>query len=134
MPYNFKVVSTTLGGPKSASCPVECDKTVTFCQKIGLGCFQIDTPGNIFYAHIGRFAGFSENVLQLGSQFAQLTSSKGPSWDPPNDTRLINIGFSLPDPLTRADLCTAVMGAIDELEPQPCGNCPEQISAVIKDP
>jgi len=60
-------------------------------------------PGNLFYALIGRFVGFSELTLQLGSQLAQLTGTG--TWDPPQDTAAIHLGFSLPLPLSASGLC-----------------------------
>src|SRR6476659_727865 len=98
MPYDFKSRPETLGNPTSANCPCQCPDTVTFCPSSpGSNCYRKDMPGNIFYAHLGRFVGFSENDLQLGSQIAQLSSPGGPSWDPSEDTLMIHIGFGLSD-------------------------------------
>jgi hypothetical protein len=83
-----------------------------------------DLPGNVFYAAVGRFVGFSENVLQLGSQFAQLAA--GGSWDPPEDTEMITFGFNLPQPLTRAAFCSALESAKTSFDLQHCGECQEQ--------
>jgi len=55
-------------------CPdTDCSKTITLCPgSPGINCFEKDLPGNVLYAHVGGFVGFSENALQLGSQWAQL--------------------------------------------------------------
>jgi outer membrane protein OmpA-like peptidoglycan-associated protein len=78
-------------------------------------CYESDLPGNIFYALIGRHVGFSELTLQLGSQLAELTDLPRPgrpavTWDSPEDTAAIHLGFSLGAslPLSRSSLCGAV--------------------------
>jgi outer membrane protein OmpA-like peptidoglycan-associated protein len=78
-------------------------------------CYESDLPGNIFYALIGRHVGFSELTLQLGSQLAELTDLPRPgrpavTWDSPEDTAAIHLGFSLGAslPLSRASLCGSV--------------------------
>lgn len=133
MPYDFKVDTSTMKGPKSANCPVECSGTITLCPgATGSNCFQTDLPGNLFYATIGNFVGFTENVLQLGSQFAQLTTTK--SWDPPEDTNMIRFGFGLSNPLTHSDLCTDLRLAKVSFTARVCADCTELTTAVIKDP
>jgi hypothetical protein len=92
--YDFKYDTSTMMGPKSAHCPQDCANTITLCPSTGSDCFQTDVPGNLFYAHIGKFVGWSELSLQLGSEFAQLESTK--TWDPPEDTRMISIGSHYP--------------------------------------
>ena len=84
------------------------------------------------YAHVGAFAGFSENALQLGSQWAQLQSSK--SWDPPEDTEMIHFAFNLPAPLDRAGFCSALQGAKGGFTTQPCRDCAEQATPALIDP
>lgn len=130
MKYDFKNDASTMQGPKSANCPQGCANTITLCPNTGSDCFQTDTPGNLFYAHLGRFIGWTELSLQLGSEFAQLESTK--TWDPPEDTRMISIGFSLPDPLTRASLCSTITANRASFVLVSCTNCAETTSAVIK--
>jgi len=83
------------------------DPTITLCAQ----CRENDLPGNLFFAHIGAFAGFSENSLQLGSQFAELLPTSSGGWDSPEDTAAIHLGFTLPPALTRASLCSALTAA-----------------------
>lgn len=61
-PYDFKLDASTMANPKSANCPdVNCGKTITLCPgSPGINCFEKDFPGNVLYAHVGAFAGFSE--------------------------------------------------------------------------
>ena len=101
--YDFK--NNKLSNPRSEHCPNDCNATITFCNM----CFLKDIPGNLFYAHVGGFIGWTELILQLGSQFAQLSSTK--DWDPPEDTAMISLGFKLPDPLTEKALCDALKSA-----------------------
>lgn len=128
-PYDFKVDPGTLGSPRSAHCPTrtrQCRATITLCPgSPGSNCFGKDLPGNLFYAHLGRFIGFSENTLQLGSQFAQLRSARGRGWDPPEDTAAISIGFHLPDPLTRPGFCSALQSAKARVPNPSCLDCSE---------
>jgi hypothetical protein len=130
MKYDFKNDSSTMKGPKSPHCPTGCANAITFCPSGASDCFLTDVPGNLFYAHVGKFVGWTELSLQLGSEFAQLESTK--TWDPPEDTRMISIGFALPDPLTRAGLCSAVSAARSSFVLQNCNNCPEPTSAAIR--
>jgi hypothetical protein len=134
MPYDFKVDASTMLDPKSASCPdAGCGKSITLCPgSPGLNCFGKDLPGNVFYATIGRFVGFSENALQLGSQFAQLASTK--AWDPPEDTRMISFGFNLPGSLTSATFCAELQSAKSSFPLRQCGDCKEAATASIVDP
>jgi hypothetical protein len=133
-PYDFKVDASTMLDPKSASCPdAECGRSITLCAgSAGLNCYGKDLPGNVFYATIGRFVGFSENTLQLGSQFAQLASTK--TWDPPEDTQMISFGFNLPGSLTSATFCSALQGAKSSFPLNKCGDCNEPAKAAIVDP
>jgi hypothetical protein len=125
--YDFKNDPRTLGSPTSDHCPRDCANTITLCPSTPANCFVKDVPGNLFYAHVGRFVGWTELVLQLGSQFAQLESSA--RWDPPEDTRMITFGFALPAPLTGANLCSAIASDRSVFDIQSCANCPEETTA-----
>lgn len=127
--YDFKNRSETLGNPTSDNCPSDCGNTITMCPSTASDCFVKDVPGNLFYAHVGRFVGWTELSLQLGSQFAQLDASA--TWDPPEDTRMITFGFGLPDPLTRASLCSAIQANRSVFDLQTCSNCSEEVSADV---
>ena len=127
--YDFKYDSVTMRKPKSEHCPAGCENTITLCPSSGSDCFPTDAPGNLFYAHIGKFIGWTELSLQLGSEFAQLESTR--TWDPPEDTRMISIGFALPDPLSRADFCSAITSNRTSFSLQPCNNCPEPTKASL---
>lgn len=129
MKYDFKNSARTLGNPQSAHCPVNCAGTVTLCPTTGSDCFIKDVPGNLFFAHVGRFVGWTELALQLGSEFAQLEASA--RWDPPEDTRMISFGFALPDPLTRTNLCSAINANRTVFNLQSCTNCSEGITADV---
>lgn len=127
--YDFKNDSRTMRSPTSEHCPDDCANTITLCPSTASDCFITDVPGNLFYAHIGRFVGWTELALQLGSQFAQLDSSA--AWDPPEDTRMISLGFALPDPLSRSDLCSAINANRSIFMLRDCANCDEETSASI---
>lgn len=127
--YDFKNRPETLETPISENCPVNCANTITLCPNTASDCFVKDVPGNLFYAHVGRFVGWTELTLQLGSQFAQLESSS--TWDPPEDTRMINFGFSLPDPLTPSGLCSAINANRSVFDLQECANCSDEIDAAV---
>jgi hypothetical protein len=88
----------------------------------------------VLFAHVGAFVGFSENALQLGSQWAQLQPSGGEHWDPPSDTQMISFGFGLPTPLTRAEFCAALQGAKSGFKLHPCGDCGDWGAASIINP
>jgi len=127
--YDFKNDQRTMGAPTSANCPVDCQNTITICPNIGSDCYIKDVPGNLFYAHVGHFVGWTELALQLGSQFAQLDSSA--RWDPPVDTRMISFGFAFPDPLSRSDLCSLINANRSVFDMRDCANCPEETTAVV---
>jgi hypothetical protein len=127
--YDFKNDSRTMKSPTSEHCPVDCAETITLCPSTASDCFIIDVPGNLFYAHVGRFVGWTELALQLGSQFAQLDSSA--TWDSPEDTRMISLGFALPDPLSRSDLCAAINANRSIFKLQECANCDEEATAEV---
>jgi hypothetical protein len=140
MPYDFKVDPKTMGNPKSDHCPddppaKDCANTITLCPgSAGSNCFGKDLPGNVFYAHVGGFAGFSENALQLGSQFAQLLPGGGKHWDPPEDTAMIDFGFNLATPLTRAGFCAELQSAKGGFAQHTCKDCSESKTFDIVDP
>jgi len=120
--YDFKAHSDSMNHPSGATCPDEtCPPgevgIITLCPGLnprGQNCYESDLPGNLFYALIGRHVGWSELTLQLGSQYAELTDiTPMPmhpviTWDTPQDTTAISLGYRLPLPLTRSTLCSAV--------------------------
>jgi hypothetical protein len=122
--YDFKNSASTLQNPRSDNCPKSCNSTVTLAGM----CLLKDVPGNLFFAHIGRFVGWQELTLQLGSQWAQLLASK--DWDPPEDTALIALGFNLPEPLTEQGLRDALAGGAKDFSRQ-CSLCREPLRADI---
>lgn len=128
--YDFKSDPATLGTPRSPHCPVNCSGTITLCPGLGGGCFEKDAPGNLFYAHVGRFVGWTELSLQLGSEFAQLQKTK--TWDPPEDPRMISTGFALPDPLTEAGLCAALAANRSAFVASTCPVCSELTTASLR--
>lgn len=129
--YDFKWDTGTMRRPTTPDCPTSCDNTITLCRTTLSDCYNTDVPGNIFYAHVGRFVGWSELILQLGSQYAQLSSTV-PAWDPPEDTQLINASYALPDPLTSGGLCTMLAANRSIFALQPCRNCLTDTTAVIR--
>jgi outer membrane protein OmpA-like peptidoglycan-associated protein len=128
--FDFKWDTGTMRRPSTANCPKDCDNTITLCPTTLSDCYRTDVPGNIFYAHVGRFVGWSELILQLGSEFAQLQANK--SWDPPEDTTIISASFALPDPLTRSALCGMVAANPGVFDRPACANCTEPTTAVIR--
>ncbi len=129
MLYDFKNDARTMRGPKSAHCPADCANTITMCAGTGTICVNTDVPGNLVYAHLGVWVGFTELALQLGSQFAQLESTT--SWDPPEDTAMIHAGAGLPDPLTRADVCSVMASLRGSVTVHTCRSCSEPTTATI---
>jgi Bacterial toxin 44 len=127
--YDFKNDKRTMQNPSSEHCPKSCDSTIALCPHPSGSCFGTDLPGNLFYATVGRFVGFTELSLQLGSQFAQLESTS--TWDPPEDTAMISIGFGLPDPLDGSSLCSAMSGLRNQVRLHPCVNCDEPTRAQL---
>ncbi|HUI62348.1 MAG TPA: DUF4157 domain-containing protein [Steroidobacteraceae bacterium] len=127
-PYDLK--RNVLKNPKSPHCPASetCENTITLCPgSPGSNCYTKDLPGNMVFAHIGAFVGFSENALQLGSQWAQLQPLGGKHWDPPEDTQMIDFAFNLPT-FTRAAFCQALQGAKSGFESHHCADCPEKFT------
>jgi peptidoglycan hydrolase-like protein with peptidoglycan-binding domain len=121
--YDFKAHTDSMRFPSGASCPEkDCPPgevgIITLCPGIiPESCYESDLPGNLFYALIGRHIGWSELTLQLGSQLAELTdvtprpARPAITWDTPDDTAAISLGFRLPLPLTAAALCGMVSPA-----------------------
>ena len=121
-PYDFK--NNVLSGSRlaAAGCPSPCpgDPSVG----IGTTCHEHDLPGNIFYAYIGRYCGFSLNALQLGSQYANLLDPTSRDWDPPQDTAAIRLGWGLPrGTITRSNLLAALRSAGTSVIVRPCTLC-----------
>ncbi len=137
--YDFK--AHVMDHPRSPHCPDPgCVPkevgTITLCPgHASANCYESDLPGNIFYALIGRHVGFSLNTLQLGSQLAELTdviprpARPVITWDTPDDTAAITLGFGLPLPLTSSALCSAVPPARGTLSlpTTNCEDCPDVI-------
>lgn len=121
--FDFKNNVLSGSSLSGAGCPPQCsgDPTVT----ISGTCFENDLPGNIFYAHIGRFCGFSRNTLQLGSQFAELLPSSSGGFDTPEDTAAINLGFDLPTSgITVTNMTSALRSAGSSVRLRPsCALC-----------
>jgi hypothetical protein len=143
--YDFKAHPDSMNHPRSAHCPDEgCPPgevgIVTLCPGAAArNCYESDLPGNLFYALIGRHAGWSELTLQLGSQYAELTdvtptpARPNVTWDTPDDTAAISLGFRLPLPLSRSAFCSAVPPARGSLAGrQGCADCPEAVSPRIR--
>ena len=135
-PFDFK--AHVLNHPRSAHCPDEgCPPgevgIITLCPGTNPeNCYESDVPGNLFYALIGRFVGFSELTLQLGSQLAELTDVRlrparpSVTWDSPEDTQAITLGFALPLPMSRSALCSAIGPARSTLGQRVgCDDCPD---------
>ena len=140
--YDFK--AHVMNHPKSTHCPEPgCVPkevgTITLCPGAASeNCYESDLPGNIFYALIGRHIGWSENTLQLGSQLAELTDLPRTgrpviTWDTPDDTTAIRLGFGFPLPLSRAVLCSVVPPARSTLSlpATSCADCPDPTTAAI---
>jgi|HubBroStandDraft_6_1064221.scaffolds.fasta_scaffold00862_13 hypothetical protein len=145
--YDFKNHTDSMDQPHSAhcpdpSCPATEHGTITLCPGAAAAgnCYESDLPGNLFYAYIGRFIGWSELTLQLGSELAELTDlpragRPAVTWDSPEDTAAIHLGFRLAAslPLTRAALCGAVGPARSSLDSvAACEDCSELTTAVIR--
>jgi len=119
--YDFK--AHEMDHPRGATCPDDgCPPgevgIITLCPFTNpQNCYESDVPGNLFYALIGRFIGWSELTLQLGSQYAELTdvvprpARPTITWDTPDDTAAISLGYRLPLPLSKGALCGQVASA-----------------------
>jgi hypothetical protein len=109
--------------------------TITLCPGRAHGnCYESDLPGNLFYALIGRYAGWSELTLQLGSQLAEVTDTTVRpyhpriTWDTPQDTRAITLGYQLPLPLTADALCAMLSRHRTRLAARHgCADCTEPL-------
>jgi hypothetical protein len=143
--YDFKAHTDSMHFPHTANCPEPgCppgeNGTITLCPTPNSeNCYESDLPGNLFFAMIGRFVGFSETTLQLGSQLAELTDLPRPgrpaiTFDTPDDTAAISLGFrSLPVPLTRSALCSALVPARPTLaERTGCEDCVDPTPSIIR--
>ena len=135
-PFDFK--AHIMNHPHTPHCPDEgCVSretgVITLCPGFALeNCYESDITGNIFYALIGKFIGWSKLTLQLGSQLAELTDTRVTpihptvTWDTPDDTFGINLGFGLPLPLTNAALCRAIGRSRSSLSIKTgCADCTE---------
>ncbi len=142
--YDFKMHADSMHMPHTAACPdPACPPgehgTITLCHgSAPENCYETDLPGNLFYARIGRHIGFSELTLQLGSQLAELTDLPRPgrpviTWDTPDDTAAITLGFALPLPLTRTAFCAAIGPARSTLAARTgCDDCPDRTPSIIR--
>jgi hypothetical protein len=137
--YDFK--AHTMNHPRGTSCPDDgCPPgavgIITLCPGSNpQNCYESDLPGNLFYALIGRFIGWSELTLQLGSQYAELTDTARPTvaWDTPDDTAAIALGYALPLPLTRGALCSSIGPARATLDARHgCQDCLDPTTAAIR--
>ena len=116
--YDFKAHKMSF--PKAVGCPdTGCPGgtvgIITLCPGANTeNCYESDVPGNIFYALIGKYIGWSHLTLQLGSQYAELTDTVPRparpvvTWDTPDDTAAITFGYGLPLPLTSGVLCGGI--------------------------
>lgn len=126
--FDFKNTVLTRNLLDAVGCPAMCagDPTITIAGK----CYPNDLPGNIFYAYISRFVGFSRNAVHLGSQIAELQPNSSSNWDPPEETAALDLGFDLGfDPSTgtqrptvsRSELVSAVdTAAVTRRSCTPC--------------
>lgn len=108
--FDFKNNVLSRARLAAAGCPPMCpgEPTVT----IGTTCYENDLPGNILFAHISRFVGFSRTVVHLGSQYAELLPTSSRDWDSAEDTAALNLGFGLPQTnITRTIITSALRGA-----------------------
>lgn len=144
--YDFKAHADSMNHPKSANCPGDnCKKgevgIITLCPgNLPQNCYESDLPGNLFYALIGRYVGWSKLTLQLGSQLAELTDKPRKdrpviTWDTPQDTNAIDLGFDLGGvlPLSQSALCNklpAKRGNLDAREG--CEDCLELTPSRIR--
>jgi outer membrane protein OmpA-like peptidoglycan-associated protein len=141
--YDFK--AHVMDHPHTAHCPDEgCVSVetgvVTICPGAASeNCYESDLTGNLFYALIGNFVGFSELTLQLGSQLAELTDRRvtpahpAVTWDSREDTKAILLGFGFPLPLTAGALCRVLPPVRSTLSHKAgCEDCTEPTTAPLK--
>ena len=123
------------GGCPDLGCPSGPVGIITLCPGSASGsCFESDRPGNLFYGLIGRHVGWSETTLQLGSQYAELTDTARPviTWDTPDDTAAINIGYALPLPLSIGALCGSIGASASSLSVRSgCADCISPTTAPV---
>jgi hypothetical protein len=127
--YDLK--RTDLSQPARGGCPRgECQYTkygtVTICPgSTGFNCYETDVPGNIIYALIGKFIGWTQLTINLGSQYAELldTERVPKGWDSPDDTAAIAAAFALTAPTGRSQLCGVLAGASGLNRRPRCGDC-----------
>jgi hypothetical protein len=128
--FDFKNGLLSKANLDTQGCPGSCPgETPTIT--IGNACYEHDLPGNIFFAYVCRFVGFSRDATHLGSQYAELSpkppkpSGKPdlPDWDSPEDEAALDLGYDLPQKtLTRAVLVGA-LGANTGIAVRPCAAC-----------
>jgi hypothetical protein len=107
----------------AAGCPALCpgDPPITIAGR----CYENDLPGNIFYAYLSGFVGFSLTATHLGSQFAELQPNSSSGWDSAEDTAALNLGFNLPQgTLTQADLVSRLQSPTAGVRVRNCTPCP----------
>jgi RHS repeat-associated protein len=82
-------------------------ESIMLCGSDECGWYEYSMPGNIFYAYVGRAAGFSEFEIRAGAVYAQQTDPENVAWlntwyglDQASDQAAIELGFELFD-LTR---------------------------------
>jgi hypothetical protein len=120
--FDFKNTVLSRASLGAAGCPPMCpgDPTVT----IDGVCYENDLPGNIFYAYISAFVGFSLNAVHLGSQYAELLPNSSGGWDSPEDEAALNLGYSLPQgTLTRSALVSALRAPTAGVKVRNCVVC-----------
>ena len=128
--FDFKNTVLVRPALAGAGCPPMCpgDPTIT----VGGGCFENDLPGNIFYAYISRFVGFSLTAVHLGSQFAELQPNSSSNWDTKEDTAALNLGFGLPQgTLARVDLLSAIQAPSAGVRVRACTPCSVNFNPVV---
>jgi hypothetical protein len=77
-------------------------ESIMLCGTDECGWFDYSMPGNIFYAYVGRAAGFSEFEIRAGAIYAQQTDPENIPWlntyyglDQASDQAAIELGFEL---------------------------------------
>jgi hypothetical protein len=120
--FDFKNTVLAKANLDRAGCPPMApgDPTVTILGT----CYENDLPGNIFYAYVSKFCGFSRTAVHLGSQWAELQDNSSKGWDSPEDTAALNLGYDLPPGLiTPAILGGALRAAGRVIRVRPCAPC-----------
>jgi RHS repeat-associated protein len=77
-------------------------ESIVLCGTDGCEWYEYSMPGNIFYAYVGRAAGFSEFEIRTGAVYAQQTDPENRWWlntwyglDQASDQAAIELGFEL---------------------------------------